>query len=354
MIKNKLDFKLINTALLVLIIYFIYQAGGLWAVILDKLFKILSPFVVAFALAYALYPYVQKLMKRNIPKGISTFIVLLVFFGMFILIGVFAVPLLFNQLGSLFNGIIYFIKDISLQYELDLGPLQQTLSNSFDEIIKNTGKYLSDGLFAALSTSISYIGSLIIILSAAIYILVDMDRIRNAIKKYYKKKGKKTFNYVKLLDKSMHSYLDGFTKIVLITIFEYTAAFAIIGHPDAILLGCLAALGNLIPYFGGIATNIIALITAFVVSPSLFIKTLIVFAILSLLDSYIINPFVYGRAAKISPIVVILSVFAGGILFGIVGIIISIPVAILIITTYKYYREDINDKIEDMLEEKDE
>ena len=354
MIKNKLDFKLINTALLVLIIFFIYQAGGLWGVILDRLFKILFPFVIAFALAYALHPFVQKLRNRKLSKGLSTFIVLFIFFGMFILVGVFAVPLLFEQLGSLFNGIIYFIKDISLQYELDLGPLQETLSNSFDDVIKNTGKYLSDGALTVIGTSISYIGSLIIIVSTAIYILVDMDRIRTAVKKHYKKKGKKTFNYVRTLDKSMRCYLDGFTKIVLITIVEYTLGFAIIGHPDAILLGCLAALGNLIPYFGGIATNIVALITAFVVSPSLFVKALIVFAILSLLDSYVINPFVYGKATEMSPIVVIFSVFAGGILFGMLGIIISLPLAIIIITTYNYYKDDISDKIEDMLEEKEE
>ena len=46
--------------------------------------------------------------------------------------------------------------------------------------------------------------------------------------------------------------------------------------------------------------------------------------------------------------VVVLSVFVGGTLFGILGIILSLPVAIILITTYKYFKEDISDKIDDM------
>ena len=107
----------------------------------------------------------------------------------------------------------------------------------------------------------------------------------------------------------MKNYLDGFTKIIIITIIEYTIAFLLIGHPNAILLGFLSAIANLIPYFGGLITNTIAIITAIVISPKLFIRTLIVFLILSILDSYVINPFVYGKSNKLHPIIVILSVY---------------------------------------------
>lgn len=351
MIKNKLNYKLVNTALIMLIIYLMYQAGGLWSVVFEKIISILVPFIIAFAFAYALYPYTKFLRDKGIPKGISIFLILAIFFGAFVLVGTFAIPLLFNQLGNLFNGIITFIKEISMQYDIDFGPLQNTLSDTFNDIIKSSGKYISDGAMSFISTSISYLGTFIIVVSAGIYLLVDMDKIRNFIKRTCKKNSKKTFNYVRTLDHAMKGYLNGFTKIVIISIFEYTIAFLIIGHPDAILLGFLAALGNLIPYFGGIVTNIIALITAFVVSPSLFIKALIVFAILSLLDSYVINPFVYGKSTELEPIIVIFAVFAGGILFGVMGIIISLPLAIILVTTYKFYKEDINDKLEEIKEE---
>lgn len=353
MIKNRIDFKLINLAIIVLIITLLYLSGGLWNAIIGKIFEIFFPFVIAFAIAYALYPLTLKLMKHKIPRKWSIFIVVAALAGIFIVVGTLAVPLLFDQLGSLFNGIIAFIKEMSMKYDIDFGPLQETLSGTFNDIIKKTGTWISDGALSAITVSISYISTLVIAVSAAIYFLCDMDKIRGTLKKYFKSKGKKTYNYVRLIDVSMNKYLDGFTKIVLISLVEYTIAFLVIGHPNALLLGCLAALGNLIPYFGGVLTNIIALITAFVVSPSLFVKALVVFVVLSLIDSYVINPYVYGKSADIEPILVIFSVFAGGLLFGIVGIIISLPMAIILIATYKYFQKDIEEKIDEIKERED-
>ena len=349
--KANLNYKLVNTALIMLIISLMYQASGLWYGIFDKAFSIFLPTLIAFTFAYALYPYTQFFREKGLPKSISIIIVLIIFFGIFILIGAFAIPLLINQLGNLFNGIITFIKEISIQYDIDFGPLQSTLTETFNDILKNSGKYISNGAISFLSTGLGFIGTFIIVLSMGIYLLVDMDKIRTFIKVSCKKKNKKTYNYIKALDISMKGYLSGFTKIMIISVFEYTIAFLIIGHPDAVLLGFIAALGNLIPYFGGIITNLIALITAFVVGPALFIRALIVFAVLSLLDSYVINPFVYGKTTELAPVVVIFAIFAGGILFGILGVIVSIPIALILVTTYKFYKDDISEKITELKED---
>ena len=350
MIKNKLNFKLINVALVVLIITLLYWSGGLWQTLIAKILEIFFPFLISFAFAYALYPFVDKLTKRKVPKKLSLLVVIVSFISIFIVLGSFIFPLLFEQLGSLFNGIITFVKEISIKYDIDFGPLQNTLSDTFNDIIKKTSTWISNGALSVITTSISYFTTFIICFAASIYFLCDMDKIRMSIKRHFKRKSNKTYNYIKLLDLEMQNYLDGFTKIVLISLVEYTIAFLIIGHPNALLLGCLAAIGNLIPYFGGLFTNVISLITAFVVGPKLLIKAIIVFVLLSVIDSYVINPFVYGKSNNLEPIVVIFAVFAGGILFGIFGIIISLPLAILLIATYKYYQKDIEDKIEEIKE----
>lgn len=345
MIKNRLDFKLINIALFIFIILMIYQTKNLWIGTFLVLAKIIFPFLIAFTVAYALYPFSKYLQEKRIPKAISLIIVIVLVSAIFGVTLFLVMPLLFEQLGSLFNSIITFIKELSLEYDINFGPLQESLSNSFNDIIKTLGKYISDGAITFIGISVNYLSIAFIAIASAIYFLVDMDKIRNKIKSYLKTKSK-IYNYVKQLDHAMKSYLTGFIKIVFITVFEYSIAFLIIGHPNAILLGFLAAVGSLIPYFGGMFTNLIAAITAFVISPALFIKTIIVFVILSVVDSYIINPFVYGKTNKIHPLVVILSVFAGGILGGILGIIISLPVAILLITTYKYFKPDIDNKFD--------
>lgn len=352
MLKNRLDFKLINFALIVLIIFLMYQTSNIWLGLASIALKICAPFFFAFILAYVLHPYLKFLTNHKIPKPLAIFIVLLTVLIIIGLIIGLAFPLVFSQLSSLFNGIIAFVKEISLKFDINFGNLQDSLANSFNTIIEKLGSIVSDGAVNLIGVSIGYITLALISFSAAIYLLIDMDKIRKSVKLFLARKSKKVYRYVALLDEQMKNYLTGFFKIVLITIFEYSIAFLIIGHPNALLLGFLAALASMIPYFGGIITNCIAAITAFVISPALFIKTVVAFVILSSLDGYVINPLVYGKTNQVHPLVVILSVFIGGTLFGILGIILSLPVAIILITTYKYFKEDINDKIEVMKESK--
>jgi predicted PurR-regulated permease PerM len=302
------------------IIYFIYETKGLWINIGNKMLSILFPFLISFTLAYALYPLV-KFFENYFSKIISIVITIFLVILTFILL----IPLLINQLGCLITEVLAFIKEMSLKYEFDL----ELLTNYINDI----DKYIS----GIIKTSIEIFSISFITLASTIYLLFDMKRIREKIKIYCNTKN--NYKYIKALDDSMHNYFDGFIKIIIITIIEYSITFFLIGHPNAILLGILAAIGNLIPFFGGLITNIIAAITSFVIGPKLFIRTLITFIVLSIVDSYIINPYIYSKSNKLHPIIVIFSIFAGGKLFGMKGIIVSLPITILIITTINYYKK---------------
>lgn len=317
---NKINYKLINMLLFMGIIYFIYETKGLWINIGNKMLSILFPFLISFTLAYALYPLV-KFFENYFSKIIS--IVLTIF--LVILTFILLIPLLIDQLGCLITEVLAFIKEMSLKYEFDL----ELLTNYINDI----DKYIS----GIIKTSIEIFSISFITLASTIYLLFDMKRIREKIKIYCNTKN--NYKYIKALDDSMHNYFDGFIKIIIITIIEYSITFFLIGHPNAILLGILAAIGNLIPFFGGLITNIIAAITSFVIGPKLFIRTLITFIVLSIVDSYIINPYIYSKSNKLHPIIVIFSIFAGGKLFGMKGIIVSLPITILIITTINYYKQ---------------
>ena len=341
MIKNKLDFKLVNISLLFLIFFFVYQTRDFLLGLLSLVWQIVLPFLIAFAIAYAFYPLVKALCDKKVPKSLAMLIVVGGVLGILGLIIYLVTPLFFSQISSLFSGIISFLREISTEYNLDIGTLQNTLASTFNEALSKIGTYISDGAFSFIGISIDYISKAIIILAASVYFLADMEKIRSSIKKFLMITSKRAYNYLALLDEEMRKYLTGFLKIVLISLIEYTLAYTLIGHPNAILLGFLAALGNLIPYFGGIITNIIAMVTAFVISPVLFIKTCAIFLVFSAVDGYVINPLVYGKSNQIHPLVVIVAVFAGGILAGTLGIIIALPVSIIVIATFKFFKRDI-------------
>ena len=339
---SKLNYKLINLALIAITIYFVYKTGNLWFGVIGKIIKIFLPFLFAFALAYALEPFLQKMMKKCIPKWLGIIIIVALIIALISFVIYIVSTVLVGQLTSLFDGLINFVKRISdMNFDINVAGLEKDLSGIFKEILSNVGTYVSNGAINIIGTSLNLLSKFLIAAAAFVYFLVDMDKIRGGIRNFFLKRTKKTFNYVKELDIQMRKYLSGLLTVMLISIVEYTLAYTLIGHPNALLLGFLAGVANLIPYFGGMANNTLAAITAFAVSPSLFIKTIITFAVLSMVDSYVINANVYGKTNSIHPLIVIMSVFAGSSLFGIMGIVISFPLAIIIVTTYKHYKDDI-------------
>lgn len=348
MIKNKIDYKLINIAVIALIIYLVYHTGNLWIGTLGRIWKMILPFFLAFIVAYALYPFLKYLTDKKIPKPLAVGIVLFVVLGSIAVLGGIIIPLLYDQIISLLNSLITFIKEFSLNNEIEFGTLQDTLTSTFNDIIVNVGKYATDGVTKVINVSMEYIATAVIAFSAAVYLLIDMEEIREKVKKILIKKSKRSYQYIKILDTEMKNYLVGMLKVMIITVLEYSIAYMIIGHPNAILLGVLAMVGGLIPYFGGMITNVVAAVTAFVISPALFIRTVITFVVLSAVDGYLINPLVYGKTNNVHPLIVIMSVFVGGKIFGILGIMISFPLAVILLSTIKFFKADISGKLEDI------
>ena len=68
MLKNKLDYKLVNLVLISLIVFLLYQTGNLWTGVIGKILEITLPFLFAFAIAYALYPFLQIMNEKKIPN----------------------------------------------------------------------------------------------------------------------------------------------------------------------------------------------------------------------------------------------------------------------------------------------
>jgi len=339
-LDKKISVKLINLVLVALLVWVVVSTGEFWLWALDKLINILVPFVIAFAMAYVAYPFLKFMEKKGIPKWVGTGIIIVMFVGFISLIIALLVPLVYDQTVGLISNIIKFIQDVSVKYNLDLNYIQTGFSN-LNSMIVDFGKFISNSAFNIINKFIGVGTTVIIAFFTAIYFLMDMDHIREFVKNYFRRKSKKTYNYIKALDTEMKNYCIGLAKYILVQLIEYTLVFYLIGHPYFLILGILASFTTIIPYFGGIFTSIIALITAIVVSPKLFILTLIVSLILPNVDGYFWSPRIYGKTNNIHPVISIFGVFAGGALFGMMGIIIALPVTILLSQTFKYYRNDL-------------
>lgn len=352
--ENKLNYKLINLLIIILIVCLLYLIRGLWMGILAKVIAVLLPFLIAFAVAYALYPYCKKLENCGMPKWLAMGIIYFIIIGFLVIMGITVFPLLYDQTVLFLSNISAVITDISSKYEIDLGILQQSISSISTDILKNVGTYISSGAINVLNASISVITNLIIVAAVSVYFLWDMDKIRGALRKNLKRKKGRLYYYIKRLDLEINNYFSGLLKTILIQFIEYTIVFRLIGHPNYLVLSILAAVTTIIPYFGGLLVNILAVIIASVVSTRLLILTLLVCIICPNIDGYIIGPKVYGKTNQLPALVNIFAVFAGGILGGFWGILLSLPITIILIATYKFFKEDINNKIVTIKEKKQE
>lgn len=321
---DKINIKLVNLLIILLIILTIYQTRTIWINILN----IIKPLLISLIISYISNIYLRILNKR-LNKALSiivflttiTIIIYILFFRLF--------PPIIKELTESINKITYFLKDISIKYNINIINLLYKLKQ-FDELIPKIN---------IIGNILKYISITFIVLSISIYMFIDWNKIKNKIKEETIK-NKKLYEYIKIIDKSLEKYTKSFLLLSLINIVEYILIFLIIRHPNYLLLGTLSGILSIIPIIGGITTNIVALTLAYLTNYKLFIRTIIGILVLTILDSYIISPLVYKKTNKIHPILSIITIYIGSKLFGILGTILALPTLIIIITTYKYIKKE--------------
>lgn len=346
--NEKVNYKLLNILIVIAIVCLLYFIRGLWIGIVVNIFNVLAPFLLAFALAYVIYPLVKKLINSGAPKWLAILTVCILGFGTLFLLIVLTVPLLYEQTLLFISNISMFLSDLSTRYELNFGSLQSSLTEFSSHIISGLGNTISDGAISVVNSSVSVISTGVVAVCAAVYFLIDMDKIRAKIKKYFNRKNRRTMTYLAKLDEELTKYIGGMGKNILIQMAEYTIAFLLIGHPNYLILGILSGISAIIPWFGGFIVAVISLLVSSVISTKMFLLTVLICIVCPILDGNVIGPKVYGKTNKLHPLLVIFAVSAGGALGGFWGIVISLPIAIIIKTTYNFYQHDIDKKIKHM------
>ena len=340
--KDKLNYKLLNLLIIIAIVCLLYSIRGLWIGIVANIFKIIAPFLLAFALAYVLYPLVKKLIDAGSPKWLAILAVCILGIGSILIIILLTVPLLYEQILLFLSNISVLLSDLSSKYEINFGGLQSSLSDFSTNVISSLGSSISNGAISVVNASFGVMSTAIVVIGAAIYFLIDMDKVRIGVKDYFNKRNKRTNAYLSKLDDELTKYIGGMGLNIVLQMVEYTFAFFIIGHPNYLILGILSGMSAIIPWFGGFLVAVISLLVSSVISTKMFLLTVLICIICPFLDGNVIGPKVYGKTNSLHPLLVIFAVSAGGMIAGFWGIIISLPVAILIKTTYTFYERDIH------------
>ncbi len=348
MFENKVNYRWLNLLILIGIFYIGLSAVSAWSGVLFTILRVLFPFILAFAIAYSLYPLIRKLEEKGVRKWLAITVVVVGIFLIFIGLIAVTLPLFYEQFISFSKMILEATATVGDKFHLNLGDFEVKLGDTLNQLGKNIGNLVTNGSIDFVGKTISLLGTFIITLIVTIYLLIDMKKIRSGFRKFLQRFTIRGFRYFQSLDQELGNYLKGLLLFMVIQFFEYSIIFFLVGHPNWLLLGVLACLTTIIPYFGGLATNLIALVTASVVSTPVFIATLVICLIFPQLDGYVISPKVYGHTNNINPLATIIVVSVGGTLGGFVGIVIALPLYILVHASYHFFERDIQKSVKKM------
>ena len=340
MFQKKLNYVIINLAALMILLYIGLSNLGLWWGILVKCASLLAPFLVAFAFAYAFTPLVNYLDKR-LPKEMAIIIVVV---GLILIVGgllYFTLPMLYEQLSLLIKTLMQVFRTFDDKFHLNIGSFELQITDFLNDTLKEIGSVTSTTTVGIVGKSVGFLGKFIVGFVGFIYFLVDMGKIRSTLTTLLYTKHRRIYDFIKCMDDEISNYLKGLEIFMVIQLFEYSILFLLIGHPNWLILGILACLTTIIPYFGGLITNIIAIILASVVSFKLLIATIIICLVFPQVDGYIISPKVYGKTNNVNPLITIMAVSVGGTVAGFIGIVLALPCYLLIRTTYHFFQNDL-------------
>ena len=312
-----------------------------WVVL--QVTSILFLFIISFILAYLFNPVTDWLEKLKIPRIAGTLILLILTFGIIILIGIFLLPGLINELHILIKKIPEVGGNLQNFFKDNLPKFLNSLNIESGELEKNLTEKIPESIekiLLSILTGLTNVGSflgkifyIILIPILTFYFLKDFEKIKYWIVKFIPDQYKKyIYFYGWRFNRILGGYLRG-QLIVCVIVGTLTGiGFAVFNLPFALLIGGLTGLLNIIPYIGLYLSLTLALLTG-LLTPNILIslvKIVGIFLAVQGIEAYIISPKIVGERVGLHPIAVILSILIFSSLFGFWGLLLGVPCAAVI------------------------
>lgn len=306
---------------------------------------VLLPFLLAMLLAYIFNPPVVWLERQKIPRtpaiiivyaGISLFMAILVIYG---------IPAVMDELNQLGRAIPELTRAMqntgdTLESRYSRFALPESIRQVVDEKIADLENALVEIVrrsTGGIITLFSYIFSLLIAPVFAFYILKDLENIKKGLVNFIPRTWRSdTLAIFRDIDEIIGKYLRGNITVAVIVGFLTGLGMYLIGLEFAFIIGFIAGLADLVPYFGPVIGAIPAIALALLESKTMALYALLVILIVQQLENSIISPKVLGDSLGLHPLLIIFVLLAGGQLYGIIGMLLAVPVTAITRVVLKY------------------
>lgn len=298
--------------------------------LLSHLMTAVVPLVIALLLAALLRP-VMRLFLRRLPRSVATLLTMLV--AIVVLGGLITAVVLraaseAPQLGDAINRVIPHIKSWLVR-----GPLHvnERSVNSFSQTVSNAiSSHSSQIASTAISTGrtvAEVLTGVVLCFFITIFLLFDGEGIWGFLTRAFPEAARPRVDRAgREAWSTLAHYVHG---TMLVAVWHGTVvaiALAALGVPEVLPLAVLVGLGSFVPIVGAILFGVLSVAVAGV-SKGL-VAAIIMAAVLVIdnqIESHVLQPFVVGRYVRVHPLAVVLGLTVGGIILGIFGAIIAVP-----------------------------
>ncbi|HEM3636045.1 TPA: AI-2E family transporter [Streptococcus suis] len=346
---------LLVTLLTFLTIFIFSKISFLFRPIGSFLEIVLLPMILTGLLYYLLNPMVDWMEKHKISRtvGISILFVLislLIIWGLAV-----AIPSIQEQVISFAQNLPSNIQKIEGQvtgllqdqrFEQFRPTALEMLNKVNDQVVAYAQKFSSSAVNWAsnlISTASQIIVAILIMPFILFYLLRDGQYLNKHITQYLPTKWREPIGTVLSdVNGQLSNYVRGQVTVAIIVALMFSVMFSIIGLSYPITLGVMAGFLNLIPYLGSFLAMIPAVILGLIAGPIMLIKVLVVFMIEQTIEGRFVTPLIIGSSLSIHPITILFVLLTAGQMYGVLGVLLGIPIyasiKVLVKAAFEWYK----------------
>ncbi len=303
------------------IIFAILVPLGLWLLWVVK--ELLFSLLIAFILMTALKPLSEWLHSKGMPRIPSVFTVFIGFLAIFILLVSLIVPPIVSETTLFIRTFPEIVEDLppELQQFVDINTLSQYIpdvTNNFLSVVTN----LFSNFIFVIST-----------LFFTIYFMLEKNLVRSVLAPIQNKERRE--HYVRIVhqvERQLTAWFWGqITLMTIIGIVTYIGLL-LIGVRYPLPLAVLAGLFEVVPNLGPVLASVPAFLVASTESLLFGVVVLVFYFVIQQLENVLIVPYIMKRAVNVNPSLTLITLFVGGKIGGILGVLLSIPLLIIVQT----------------------
>ncbi|CAN5923907.1 AI-2E family transporter [soil metagenome] len=298
---------------------------------------VLVPLFLAFLLAYALDPFVDRLEALRVPRPLGAILVMLGIAGLVTVVLIYAIPVFVDEVRDASSAIPEQIHALQARVEpwfattlhVKLPHTIADLEKAATERMQSGGAYENARTF--LFGTIGYVGvalSALIVPVFALYLLIDFDRIVARVGQLVPRRWSSPIGDVaRQIHKTLSGYVRGQLTANIVLAALYATGLRMVDIRLAVLIGVFTGMLAFVPYVGFAVGLCLAMSMAILdwQGPGTLLGVVTVMVGVQVIDAMVITPRIVGRSVGLAPLEVILTMMAAGSLFGFLGVLLAVP-----------------------------